>query len=248
MTLINKIINRIYWFFKFGNKQIFCKSKIIGSKKSNINIHKSVHVSQSIIYVHEGSSLIIEEGTTIKNCNISIKGTVTIGKNNILYGYKNNNKLSIIVNGNLNIGNYNRVQSSILIRYGGEVTIGNHNNINHESELRSDEKISIGNFNQISYKVIIWDTNTHNIYPAQVRRNLTIDKFPIFGYEYEKPKTKPVFIGDDCWIGREAALLKGAVLSNKCILGFRTVLSDFKTEESTTIVSQVSNKVFVNKI
>lgn len=248
MTLINKIINRIYWFFKFGSKQIFCNSKIIGSKNSSVNIHKSAQINQSIIYLHEDSLLIIEEGTIIKNSNISIKGTVIIGKNNIIYGDKNNNKLSITVDGDLQIGNYNRIQSRILIRYGGKVTIGNHNNINHESELRSDEKISIGNFNQISYKVIIWDTNTHNIYPAQERRNLTIDKFPIFGYEYEKPKTKPVIIGDDCWIGREAALLKGSTLSNKCILGFRTVLSDFKTEESTTIVSQVSNKVLINKI
>ncbi len=246
MTLINKIINRIYWAFKFGGKQIFCKSKIIGSKKSTINIHRSVHVNRSIIYVHEGSSLIIEEGTIIKNTSLSIKGSVTIGKNNILCGH--NNKLSITVDGNLVIGNYNRIQSNILIRYGGDVTIGNHNNINHESELRSDEKISIGNFNQISYKVVIWDTNTHTIYPAQERRNLTIEKFPIFGYEYEKPKTKPVFIGYDCWIGREAVLLKGSVLSNKCILGFRTILSDFKTEESTTIVSQVSNKIYKNKI
>ena len=55
-------------------------------------------------------------------------------------------------------------------------------------------------------------------------------------------------IRDSCWIGREAVLLKGSVLSNKCILGFRTILSDFKTEESTTIVSQVSNKIYKNKI
>lgn len=50
------------------------------------------------------------------------------------------------------------------IRYNANVRIGNYNNINERSWLRADEQITIGDYNQISYNVMIWDTNTHNIY------------------------------------------------------------------------------------
>ena len=65
------------------------------------------------------------------------------------------------------------------------VRIGNYNNINERSWLRADEQITIGDYNQISYNVMIWDTNTHNIYTPSKRRELTEKYYPFFGYEYE---------------------------------------------------------------
>jgi acetyltransferase-like isoleucine patch superfamily enzyme len=248
MSLINKILNRLCWLFKIGYKYILNKSSIRGSKDAKLFIGNNVKIKNSNINVLTGSSLTIGNGTIIQNVNLSIKGNAVIGDNNIITSDNPFYKLDINIDGKLFIGNKNRIQSRILIRYGGDLSINNHNNINQESEIRVDENISIGSFNQISYKVIIWDTNTHNLYPAEHRRKLAEEKFPIFGYEYEKPKTKPVIIGDDCWIGREAVLLKGASLSDKCVLGFRTVLSDCITEKNTTIVTKVSNKVFLNNV
>lgn len=246
--MINKIFNRFYWLFKIGYKYFMFKSSIYGSTSAQICIDKSVKIINSKIFVNPDSSLIIRKGSVIQNLSININGNVVIGENNYLMVGGPINKLSFEINGNLTVGNNNRIQSRILIRYGAILSIGNYNNINQESEIRVDDSITIGSYNQISYKVVIWDTNTHSIYPAAYRRKLTEERFPVFGYEYEKPKTKPVIIGDDCWIGREAVLLKGAQLADRCVLGFRAVLSDTKTEVGSTIVTSISNKEFKNKI
>lgn len=69
-----------------------------------------------------------------------------------------------VFNGSLDIGHHNRFMNRFWIRYNANVRIGNYNNINERSWLRADEQITIGDYNQISYNVMIWDTNTHNIY------------------------------------------------------------------------------------
>jgi acetyltransferase-like isoleucine patch superfamily enzyme len=107
--------------------------------------------------------------------------------------------------------------------------------------------VKIGSFNQISYNCIVWDTNTHNIYNNEIRRQLTVDHFPSFGMEFEKPKTSPVIIGDDCWIGREAALLRGSCVGNSSIVGFRANLVNFNVESNMTAVSKSSTLVFQRK-
>lgn len=246
--MIFKIINRFLWFLRIGYRYFYFKTTFIGARSVKVRIHKSVKIKNSLIAFHPESELVIEEGTILKNINLSIKGSVQIGKKNIINNGNLQRKLPVLVDGNLNIGHNNRIQSTIMIRFGGSLFFGNYNNINSESEIRVDENIQIGDFNQISYKVILWDTNTHNIYSAEKRREIAIDTFPIFGHEYEKPKTKPVKIGSDCWIGREVSILKGVTLSDKCIVGFRTILSDCKIEESHTIVSEIHNKVIKNQI
>ena len=98
---------------------------------------------------------------------------------------------------------------------------------------------SIGDYNQISYNVMIWDTNTHNIYTPSKRRELTEKYYPFFGYEYEKPSTKPVKIGSDCWIAQNAAILKGTELEDEVIVGFCTILLGTSIPFGTTVVNKV---------
>lgn len=94
-------------------------------------------------------------------------------------------------------------------------------------------------YNQISYNVMIWDTNTHNIYTPSKRRELTEKYYPFFGYEYEKPSTKPVKIGSDCWIAQNAAILKGTELEDEVIVGFCTILLGTSIPFGTTVVNKV---------
>ena len=98
---------------------------------------------------------------------------------------------------------------------------------------------TIGDYNQISYNVMIWDTNTHNIYTPSKRRELTEKYYPFFGYEYEKPSTKPVKIGSDCWIAQNAAILKGTELEDEVIVGFCTILLGTSIPFGTTVVNKV---------
>lgn len=245
-SILTKISNRFFWFISFGYKFLCFGTTINGNRNSSLFIGKNVKLKNVRISITENSTLIIGDNSTLENIDLSVSGQIQIGNNNFLYCSKNNKRIYIDVNGHLTIGDNNRLETNIRVRFGGKLQIGNFSNINFNSEIRCDESITIGDFNQISYNVVIWDTNTHNIYSSEDRRELTRTKG--IGYEYEKPRTKPISIEDDCWIGRDVAILKGVTIKNKCIIGFRTLLSDTVIEENSTIVSDNKFKIIKNKV
>lgn len=239
LSKIKKIINCKY-------KYLFSNSIVI--LNSSCEIGTNTKIINSNIEVLPGSKLIINNNCSLLNVRMVVKGEVIIGEGNFIDNAGLFKKLLINVNnGTVLIGKRNRLQSDIKVRFGGFLTIGDHNNINEESEIRCDEKITIGNFNQLSYKCVIWDTNTHNIYPDEIRRELTVKHYPKFGYEFEKPKTAPVYIGNDCWIGREVAVLKGVTINNSTIVGYRATLSNEIVQDNSTVVPQIINTVFKRK-
>lgn len=240
-----KIYKRLYWYFRIGIKYSFHNVVIKGDANSVIHISPSVRLRNVNIYMSGKSSLVILDNVNIANVNIHIEGEAYIGKGTNIYG-DDNRRNFIVLNGSFKCGDNNRLQSNIRIRFGGVFNIGSYNNINGDSEIRCDESITIGDFNQISYNVMIWDTNTHNIYSAERRREIT--KKEGIGHEYEKPKTAKVVIGSDCWIGKGASILKGVTLSDRCVVGFHTLLTDTLIPANTTVVTQISYKMFENNI
>ncbi|MDD2799761.1 MAG: DapH/DapD/GlmU-related protein [Bacteroidales bacterium] len=246
-NLIKKIYKRFYWFTKIGYRYVFSKTVIKGDREATILIDENVTLSNVSIDLEKGATLKISKGTTLKDVDLYINGSTLIGENNLIYSNLPG-KLRIRVVGDLFIGNNNRIQSTISIKCNGKLVIGSYTNINSGSDICVDERIEIGSFNQISFFVEIWDTNMHNIYPADQRRKLTIEKFPSFGYEFEKPKTKPIKIGDDCWIGKGVTILKGVSLGNKCVVGTKTILSNQIIEDGYTVVGISEIKKIKNNI
>lgn len=241
--MMNKLYKILDVLRQLNYRFLLSKSIIRNEKKSVIKIDDTVKILNCKIYVSRGSSLIIEKDCILKNLNLSIKGDVILGRGNLIDNGYLPSRVNILVDGTFTLGDYNRLRSNIWVRFNGKLHVGTRNNINEESEIRCDDSIEIGNYNQISYKCMIWDTNTHNIYSKEKRRELTDRYYPIFGYEYEKPKTKPIKVGDDCWIGREAALLKGAVIGNSSIVGFRAIVSNCAIETYKIVVSKGENLV-----
>ncbi|MBM6884122.1 acyltransferase [Bacteroides caecigallinarum] len=265
--MLKKVIKN---FFFIRWKYIFKGSIVIVKKGGILNIGKYCSIYRSIIKVdsccslsisdsstiaksrlyviNKNSSLLIGKHNTVTNSQVVVNGNLCIGDENILengYSYRN---FSICSDGNISIGNRNRLRGRIWLRYGGSLKIGDYNNINEDSEIRCDESITVGSFNQISYECMIWDTNTHNIYPAEKRRALAESKYPCYGYEFEKPKTKAVCIGDDCWIGKRVSILKGATIGNRCIIGFGTTVSNQVIPNNKTVTEQKILKLYDNQI
>ncbi len=191
------------------------KSRINASNNSHIKIGKNCVIQASDINIQNGS-LIIGENVSLINTKIKINQGTIIIKNNA------------------------RIMCHIWIRYGGVVNIGEYTNINIGSEIRSDESITIGDFTQISYNVNIWDTNTHCIYPPYKRRELS--KTIGIGNEIEKPITKPVKIGNDCWIAKNSSILKGVVLGDNTIVGYGTTIINKCIENNSIIVPKLDFK------
>lgn len=223
-------------------------SRIELKGKSRLKIGDGVVIDGTYI-VLEDSELIILSNVQISNVNLFAKSNscinlsdsvqidrydwmlwqsvVTIDKNcvfnqgrNALRPYFN------LSEGQLHILDHNVIRADFWIRFGGVVNVGQYNCINERTELRCDEQIRIGDFNMISYDCNIWDTNTHCIYSPSVRREKTISDFPVIGSESKRPKTKPVIIANDCWVGKGSVILKGSVLENEAIVATRAIVSN----------------------
>jgi acetyltransferase-like isoleucine patch superfamily enzyme len=141
-----------------------------------------------------------------------------------------------IDNGKLSFGNNNVIQCDFSIRFGGYCTIGKYNCINEGSEVRCDDSVIIGDYNMISYNCNLWDTNTHCIYSSQERRHIAEKFFPNMGAEVEAPKTLPMQIGNDCWIGKNVSILKGTVIEDEVIIGVGSIVSNQKIEKQKIAV------------
>ena len=208
-------------------KYLFNGSWIRHLPGGKISLGKNVKIKNSNIFVNSNAILRIGDNVRIENANIYVgQGSLTLNECVIIQSSNHEKATITIDNGICRIDDHSRISCRrIWIRFGGSLSIGSYTNINSGSEIRCDERISIGSFNQISYNINIWDTNTHSILPTDQRRQLTIDKYPSFGYEIARPITKPIFIGDDCWIGENATIFKGTSIGNGSIIGYGTFLS-----------------------
>lgn len=234
--------------FIIGGNVKLHRCKIHIYKNASLFIGNNTILEKGQIRVFQDSIVDIGANCRISDTAMFVSGTVKIGDYNICEKGYNYRPMTFDVKGNVFVGNYNRLRCVILSRFNSVLEIGNYNNVNEESEIRCDEKITIGDFNQISYRCSIWDTNTHNIYEASIRRDLTIKKYPMFGYEYERPKTNPILIGNDNWIGKNATLLKGTVIGDRCIIGCSTFLIKIHVPDNNTVVQSHDLKIFSNKI
>jgi acetyltransferase-like isoleucine patch superfamily enzyme len=238
MNLLS-LIREIKWKYLFRGS--YCRV----CRGGTFIVGKNVSISKSRIYVYPGSIFVIDDNTKIDKCIISVdKGECTVGHHSIIGSPKVKNVINI-ENGILSIGSYSYINTHRLwIRFGGKCVIGNYNNINSGSVIRCDSLITVGDYNQISYNVYIWDTNTHCILKKEERRAITEEHFPYFGFEKEKPVTAPVKIGDDCWIGQNATILKGSIIHDEVIVGYGCFIAGRTIPAKSTVVNDIQLKAW----
>lgn len=207
-------------------------------------IGKNVSIRNSQIIVTPGSSIEIGDNTCIENTGISVDGGKCVIGDYSLVGNAVERLLLNIEKGEIHIGHHSKVSAKrFWVRFGGIVRVGNYTNINSGSEIRCDESVSIGSYNQISFNVNIWDTNTHNILPAKERREIAEKYYPYFGKEISRPVTAPIVIGNDCWLGQGATILKGSNLGDGVIVGYNCIIPGKTIPENATVVTDVTLKI-----
>lgn len=210
----------------------------IRSLGGDIIIASSARLRNVKVYVYPGATLNIGNDCILDNVIISVmKGKVVIGNYSQIIGKKYEPTQIIIDNGKFEVADHSKICGKrVWVRFGGRLSVGKYTNVNDGSEIRCDEGVSIGDYNQISYNVRIWDTNTHSILPPNERRRIAEEKFPYFGFEETRPKTAPVTIGNDCWIGENVTILKGSQVGDGSIIGFGTLISGELIPDNTTAV------------
>jgi acetyltransferase-like isoleucine patch superfamily enzyme len=220
----------------------FCKKKYITIKSINnskIIIGRNVVLKNVSINCNNNSELIIGDDVRIENAVIKLDNNskCKLG-NNCIIGSLSNSPLSFYLNnGQMQIGEMSKLMlDKIQVRFGGCLNIGRYGGFGNRSEIRCDQKIDIGNFCLCSYNVSIYDTNVHSVDPGK-REEWIIDQFPQGLTDLEKPKTDPVILGDNLWIGKNAIILKGSEIASASVIGINAVLSNIKDKTPKTYVS-----------
>ncbi len=220
---------------------VVLRDTLIVLKDSNLYIGKNTTLQFVNLFAEQGSSVTIAHDTEIEKYDYMLY-SATFHSDEDCHFCQGRNALRpyirITENGSVHIGSRNVIRADFWVRFGGKVEVGQYNCINERTEIRCDESVMIGDFNMISYDCNIWDTNTHCQYGMEERRAKTIADFPIVGKETERPKTKPVVIGSDCWIGKQAVLLKGTRLGNQVTVGVRTLISNKTIPQKARVVSE----------
>lgn len=244
MIFFNKIIR----YLARNRYNLFTNAQI--TKYGCYTIGKNVKMRNCRIFVGADASLSIADNVVIESASIYIeKGQLSIGEHSIISSMDGRPVKIAIDNGYASVGHHSKISLARLwIRFGGQLKFGNYSNINSGSEIRCDESVEIGDFNQISYNVNIWDTNTHEILPTEQRRQRAIEYFPIFGKELSKPKTAPIKIGNDCWIGQNATIMKGCQIGNECIVGFGSMLLGKKIDNNRLVTNTISSTTQIRQI
>ena len=241
-ALLTRVIRKIketHWKYKRYGSDVRIQGKIL--------VLPNAIIRNSMIYVDKTSSLVLHEGVRLEGIGLWVTngGYAEIGAHSFFERGNNATRPEYIINsGTLKVADHTKLACQRLwIRYGSCITIGQYTNVNSGSEIRSDEKVTIGNYCRLSYNLRIWDTNTHCTYSPEKRRKLTQDHFPSFGYEYERPRTAPVVIGDGAWIGERASILKGTTLGENVIVGYNTTVLGKQIPEGKTVVQEIALRI-----
>lgn len=226
---------------------------------SKLAISDEAKLVRGVIVLGSNSSLVVKAGVTIDsditigdNCEVVFEkdsrlvnasfsvvngSSVSVGEGAIIDSPVQPRSSVYVNNGTLRLDPRAHIMSTeLMVRFGGRLSIGQYTGIAYGSEIRCEEQVDIGSYNMISYRVCIYDTNTHST-DWRERRKRIEHCFPEGVSEDIKPTTSPVSIGDDVWIGQEVTITKGAKIGNRCIIGIRTVLGSGEIDDDSVVVA-----------
>lgn len=113
--------------------------------------------------------------------------------------------------GKISLGNSVTLSRNVHIGcVGGELIIGDMTFFNRNSIVACRNKIQIGKGCSFGPNVCIYDHN---------------HKFNADGFKKSEYRTGEIIIGDNCWIGAGAIILKGTHIGEGCIVGAGAVIN-----------------------
>jgi acetyltransferase-like isoleucine patch superfamily enzyme len=234
--------------FHVGNSKVVCGNKFTANGIFRIGDNCDIKIGNNCSF--ENVSFIIKTNNTAKgpsieigddcrfsNCRIVVSGTSVLEISKGVYCTPPEKHPSTITvdNGTLILAEKTNIKSSIIVRFGGKLSIGSYTAIGYNTEIRCEEQISIGSYNLYSYNICIYDTNTHST-NWEDRRKRIVEGYPKGTSETDKPETKPILLGDDIWIGKNAIITKGTTIGSRSIIGIGAIIGGGTFEEDSIIV------------
>ena len=231
MRMLRRLINKLK---ETKYKYLLTHSNVRITDDSVADISKEVKIGRSTVIVRNGKVTIAKK-CLIENASIYINnGELTLGEGTIVRDcFIEINDGRVIIGSDTNI-----LCRHLWVRFGGTLKIGSHTLINKGGEVRADEYVEIGDYTGISYNVNVWDTNTHNFLTPEERINHSW-----LALEENRPPTKPIKIGNYCWVGVYSSIMKGSILGNNVVVGYHTMLLGQKIEDNKTVVQDIGIRI-----
>ncbi len=126
------------------------------------------------------------------------------------------------------IGDNTHIKGELLVyAHGGSIKIGEDCFVGNNSKIWAAKSIEIGNRVLISHDINIHDNNSHPL--DSVQRHEAFVSMISNGHSKNELdlNEKPIFIGDDVWIGFNSTITKGVSIGNGAIIASNSnVLND----------------------
>lgn len=220
-------MNRIY-------KKIVIKVKKIKDLYKTLYVNfKFLPFKQAIkLPIAVSKNVIINKKSKGKILLEDVSSKIYIGYQCLNTSYHGNEKSVLYIDGNLIIkGNAFLAHGMKLdIREGGMLILGKDFNSTGKSEIICMKKIEFGDDCTISWDTLFMDSDAHTI----MHDNQIINK------------NQEIKIGNHCWIGCRAMILKGVYLEENTIVAAGSIISKSCEEKNSIIASK--GKVIKNNI
>jgi len=208
----DKLTGRSYNLFSILYSRFFYLVKLIHNKfKNYYELKKSIVLNgNSKIGIHHKTLLNLTNSKIVVN-NGSLKVGIDFGYfDGGIYDSKKDRCKIYMINSTLEIhGNVSLFPGAVIYAINATVIIRNNTKINGEVEIISLKKIDIGEDCLFAQGIIIRDNDGHKMQSGSNAGN-----------EMEEVK-----IGNHCWIGQRAMILKGVTLSDNTIVGAGAVVA-----------------------
>lgn len=128
--------------------------------------------------------------------------------------------------GKVIIGNHGFVSCGFYALNNGEIEIGNNIFIGVGTTIQAKEKVKIGNNVIIANNVIIVDNNNHPISPEmRLKMSDCSDYMKDELWSWKYAESKPIYIEDNVWIGRNSVIMKGVTIGKGSIIALGTIVT-----------------------
>ncbi len=154
------------------------------------------------------------------SARVSVQGTFTFGKR---VSIGRNSIIQVPLNSRLSLGNGVYIGREVEVTPGAEISIGNFTSIQDRCNVLGEVRIGA---NCVFAPNVFMSSRTHQFRerPAWLIRDqdaLVADP----SYESVCPRTLPIEIHDDCWIGINAVIMRGVAVGRGCVVGANSVVT-----------------------
>ena len=112
----------------------------------------------------------------------------------------------------------------IAVQSDGVFIMHEHSKIESSTRIQCVNRVEIGPYTAVAENTVICDNNNHPISPSfRKKMRLTPARHQMRMWKYSA--SAPIIIGENCWIGSNADILKGSTLGNDTVVAWRSLLT-----------------------